>query len=52
MKDIGEYKIETFPVSRISTIDIGRAGLKKHHIRALIELDVTEARKKISKKKR
>lgn len=52
MKNIGEYKIETFPISRISTIDIGATGLKKHHIKALIELDVTDARKMISAKKR
>lgn len=47
MSNIGKYRIDTFPRSRISTIDIGKAGLKKHHIKALIELDVTEARKKI-----
>jgi len=51
MKNIGEYKIETFPISRISTIDIGMAGQKKHHIKALIELDVTEPRKLILEKK-
>jgi hypothetical protein len=43
MKNIGTYKIEQFPSSRISTIDIGRVGLKKHHIKALVELDVTKA---------
>jgi hypothetical protein len=26
MKDIGEFRIEEFPISRISTIDIGIAG--------------------------
>ena len=52
MKNIGEYKIETFPMSRISTIDIGATGLKKHHIKALIELDVTEARKLIIEKRK
>lgn len=52
MKNIGEYKTEAFPLSRISTIDIGIAGLKKHHIKALIELDVTEARKMIFQKKK
>ena len=51
MKHIGEYKIEEFPASRIGTFDIGAAGLKKHHIKALIELDVTDARKKINEKK-
>jgi pyruvate/2-oxoglutarate dehydrogenase complex dihydrolipoamide acyltransferase (E2) component len=52
MKNIGEYKIETFPISRVSTVDIGITGLKKHHIKALIELDVTEARKMIKEKKK
>jgi pyruvate/2-oxoglutarate dehydrogenase complex dihydrolipoamide acyltransferase (E2) component len=52
MKNIGEYKTETFPLSRIATIDIGQTGLKKHHIKALIELDVTEARKSIREKRK
>jgi hypothetical protein len=52
MKNIGTYKLEQFPISRISTIDIGKAGLKKHHIKALVELDVTEARKMIREKKK
>ncbi|AOY77017.1 2-oxo acid dehydrogenase subunit E2 [Clostridium formicaceticum] len=51
-KNIGEYRIEEFPISRTATIDIGVAGLKKHHIKALIELDVTEARKVIREKKK
>ena len=50
MKNIGEYKIETFPISRLATVDIGATGLKKHHAKALIELDVTEARKMIREK--
>jgi pyruvate/2-oxoglutarate dehydrogenase complex dihydrolipoamide acyltransferase (E2) component len=52
MKNIGRYEIETFPSSRISTIDMGRIGMKKHHIMALVELDVTEARRKINAAKR
>ena len=47
----GEYRIETFPKSRIATIDIGVMGKKKHHIMALIELDVTKARKLIREQK-
>jgi pyruvate/2-oxoglutarate dehydrogenase complex dihydrolipoamide acyltransferase (E2) component len=43
------YKTITFPSSRLATIDIGAAAFGKHHIRALIELDVTEARKKMAK---
>lgn len=52
MNHIGEYKTETFPASRIATIDIGAMGRTKHHIKALIEVDVTEARKLISGQKR
>jgi pyruvate/2-oxoglutarate dehydrogenase complex dihydrolipoamide acyltransferase (E2) component len=52
MKNIGEYKTETFPLSRLSTVDIGQAGLRKHHMKALIEFDVTAARKMILKKKK
>lgn len=52
MKNIGAYKTETFPASRLSTIDVGMEGLKKHHIKALIELDVTDARKMIFEKKK
>lgn len=42
------YKTVTFPASRLATIDIGSAAFGKHHIKALIELDVTEARKKMA----
>lgn len=42
------YKIVKFPTSRLATIDIGAAAFGKHHIRALIELDVTEARRKMA----
>jgi pyruvate/2-oxoglutarate dehydrogenase complex dihydrolipoamide acyltransferase (E2) component len=48
----GKFKIETFPLSRISTYDIGQVGLSKHHLKALIELDVTEARKLIAQKRK
>lgn len=50
---IGEnYRLEEFPQSRIGTVDIGIASHMKHHIRALIELDVTEARIRIAQKKK
>ncbi len=52
MQNIGEFQVEEFPISRIATVDIGVAGLKKHYIKALIELDVTEARKLIREKKK
>lgn len=48
MNNIGDYESKTFPLSRISTFDVVAVGLEKHHVRALIELDVTKARKKIS----
>lgn len=52
MKHIGEYSKEAFPTSRLATIDIGVASKMKHHIKVLIELDVTEARKMIAEKKK
>ena len=40
------YTID-YPSSRQLTFDVGRIGLAKHHVRALLEVDVTEARKMI-----
>ena len=34
-----------YPSSRQFTFDVGKIGLAKHHVRALLEVDVTEARK-------
>ncbi len=42
-----DYTLHKFPQSRIATIDVCEIGLKKHHIAALIELDVTISREKI-----
>lgn len=42
-----EYEIKEFSSSRQSTFDVGYIGLRKHHIKALIELDVTYARELI-----
>lgn len=42
-----QYEIKEFPSSRQATFDAGYIGLRKHHIKALIELDVTQARKLI-----
>jgi pyruvate/2-oxoglutarate dehydrogenase complex dihydrolipoamide acyltransferase (E2) component len=36
-----------YPSSRQLTFDVGKIGLAKHHVRALLEVDVTEARKLI-----
>jgi pyruvate/2-oxoglutarate dehydrogenase complex dihydrolipoamide acyltransferase (E2) component len=52
MKKEAAYQTRTYPASRIGTIDIGVASKRKHHISALIELDVTEARRLIREKKR
>jgi pyruvate/2-oxoglutarate dehydrogenase complex dihydrolipoamide acyltransferase (E2) component len=41
------YKYKKFPKSRIATIDTFSFGLRKHHISALLEFDVTESRKKL-----
>ena len=38
------YEIE-YPSSRQLTFDVGKIGLAKHHVRALLEVDVTEARR-------
>lgn len=36
-----------YPSSRQLTFDLGRIGLAKHHVKALLEVDVTEARRLI-----
>jgi pyruvate/2-oxoglutarate dehydrogenase complex dihydrolipoamide acyltransferase (E2) component len=41
------YKIHPFPNSRIASIDICEISKQKHHVTGLVELDVTESRKKI-----
>lgn len=46
MKD---YKIVTFPKTRIATVDIGSIGIQKHQVAAMIEIDVSESREKIKK---
>lgn len=52
MDRIGEYRIESFPSSRMSTIDIGAVGRMKHRVFALLELDVTDARQMVAERKR
>jgi len=42
-----DYTASTFPRSRLATFDIGAVGKKKHYVTALLEFDVTEARKKL-----
>ncbi len=44
-----DFKITKFPKSRLATFDICDIGKLKHHISALIELDITNSREKIKK---
>lgn len=48
MPDKNSYETLAFPRSRLATIDIGAVGFGKHHMIALIELDVTAARLKMA----
>lgn len=41
------FKTETFPATRIATLDVCAIGLKKHHIAAFAEVDVSESLRKI-----
>jgi pyruvate/2-oxoglutarate dehydrogenase complex dihydrolipoamide acyltransferase (E2) component len=41
------YQYQSIPRSRIATFDIFAVGLKKHHITALLEFDVTESRTRL-----
>lgn len=44
-----DYKIETFPTTRIATLDICSIGIQKHQVAVIIEIDVSESREKIKK---
>ena len=37
-------ELKSFPDSRVSTFDVSELGLKKHHMKALLEIDITTAR--------
>jgi pyruvate/2-oxoglutarate dehydrogenase complex dihydrolipoamide acyltransferase (E2) component len=47
MKEGVDYTVQSFPSSRKFTMDAGWIGLRKHHVKALIEIDITEPRIKI-----
>ncbi len=47
-----DYEIVDFPESRLATIDTGRLGLRKHYMYGLLEIDVTEARKRLRRLRR
>lgn len=49
MKENAPHIIKEIPSSRKSTFDIGYLGVRNHHMQALLELDVTQARKAIKK---
>lgn len=42
-----KYTEIEFPKTRIATLDVGELGRKKHHVKGLVELDVTETRQLI-----
>lgn len=48
---MAEHKIRQFPPTRIATNDVCAIGLHKHHIPALLEIDITESREKIKRLK-
>lgn len=47
MKNSSPYFIRQFPASRIGTLDVLHFGQQRHHIKALLELDVTKARNQL-----
>lgn len=49
---MADFKINKFPKTRIATNDVCAIGLQKHHITALIEVDVSETREKIKQYKK
>ena len=46
-RHLDSFKEIRFPKSRIATLDIGQISKRKHYITALLEFDVTEARRAI-----
>jgi len=49
---MGEYSIRQFPKTRIATLDVCAVGLRKHHIAALLEIDVSGSREKIRRQRK
>ena len=47
-----QYALKSFPKTRIATVDSFAMGLRKHHVSALLEFDVTEIRKKLQELRR
>jgi pyruvate/2-oxoglutarate dehydrogenase complex dihydrolipoamide acyltransferase (E2) component len=49
---LGRFEELPYPLARMATVDTVRVGLAKHHIPALLEVDVTAARAAIAQAKR
>jgi hypothetical protein len=47
-----EFSYRPVPESRIATFDTFSIGLKKHHVAALLEFDVTESRRRLQESRR
>ena len=47
-----KFQYHDIPPSRIATFDVFSIGVKKHHVSALLEFDVTKTREKIKEHKR
>jgi len=47
-----EFSYRPVPGSRIATFDTFSIGLKKHHVAALLEFDVTESRRRLQESRR
>lgn len=52
MNQNDKYSLKTFPASRVATFDVCEVGRKKHNMQALIEIDITKARKMIRENKK
>jgi len=46
-----QFKIKPFPKSRVATLDICDIGVRKHYISSFVEVDVTDARKTLKKRR-
>lgn len=44
---IGRYEVRRLPAARLSSIDVCEVGRHRHHVKAFIEVDVTDARRAI-----
>ena len=46
---VGKYEEKPFPKLREMVVDTIEQGLRRHHMKGLIELDVTKAREYIAR---